>query len=175
MTSIPKSKQSTRPNNNEVRFVTLAEALGNYFKGYLDWRGTSTRAEYWWMVLLVLMLSVFPPLLIILVPVMIIPDTMLKIRRMHDIGKSGWYYYGIQFAGLAASGIFSGLSWRLMDKETIFMKLGDGSVADITMASNTHASIFAGDMSVIVVLALAVYLLYLLAQPSKVIGNKYRK
>lgn len=96
------------------------EKFNNYFldtikNRYVDFKGRSTRSEYWYFILFVFIISVVltlvDTLLInpalgmtpaeaaqggLLVPIfalaVILPKIAVGIRRLHDIGKSGWWY-----------------------------------------------------------------------------------
>lgn len=73
-------------------------------KQYADFNGRARRKEYW-MFVLIFMLIYFVlgfligllqmPSLAIIVMIfaiaMIIPSIAVAVRRMHDVGKSGWY------------------------------------------------------------------------------------
>ena len=75
---------------------------------YFDFNGRSRRMEYWMFVLINSIISVFCILLDSMLgtvwsigygPIFIgyglavfVPGLAVAIRRLHDIGKSGWYY-----------------------------------------------------------------------------------
>ena len=88
------------------------EAIQSGFKNVVNFSGRASRSEYnyWLLFLLILQISVTiidPPnpqvsrsfsdnplnsrLFSFIYFVFIIPSTSLVIRRIHDIGKSGWY------------------------------------------------------------------------------------
>ena len=82
-------------NNSSVGFV---DAIKLFFKNYANFSGRSTRAEYWWIYLLNILvgvvLSVIPFGVYLSAAwslVTLIPGLAVAIRRMHDVGKSGWY------------------------------------------------------------------------------------
>lgn len=89
-------------------YVDFGGAVKLFFSNYANFKGRSTRSEYWWwslalfitfMVLTVLMsLSVYSKLLYLFWGIMMllalaiaIPNLALSIRRLHDVGKSGWW------------------------------------------------------------------------------------
>lgn len=80
------------------------------FSKYADFNGRARRAEYWYFVLfinlaliglqmLTVMLVQSAPTLAMILGLlylvgclaMIIPSLAVAVRRMHDVGKSGWY------------------------------------------------------------------------------------
>jgi len=97
--------------------VGFTEAVGLFFRRYVDFRGRSTRAEYWWVqlfgigvfVILASLLMIVDPnaldesadytgagmavilLFVAFALALIIPLISLTVRRFHDIGLSGWW------------------------------------------------------------------------------------
>lgn len=72
---------------------------------YANFNGRAQRSQYWWFVLFALMvwlilLLVDRAIFVHAVPVfqniwlliLVFPSTALAVRRLHDIGKSGWWY-----------------------------------------------------------------------------------
>jgi uncharacterized membrane protein YhaH (DUF805 family) len=82
------------------------------FRNYANFEGRARRAEYWYFYLCAMLLFIPPYLLFIVgafqesMPLMIVSGVVLAIigfslllptlavfvRRMHDTGKSGWYF-----------------------------------------------------------------------------------
>lgn len=70
--------------------MSFAEAITASTANISQFRGRSRRSEYWWTMLLVLVASiVLTPLGGTLLYIATIP---LKFRRLHDTGRSGWWY-----------------------------------------------------------------------------------
>jgi uncharacterized membrane protein YhaH (DUF805 family) len=82
----------------------VASAFGNYF----NFSGRATRPEYWYFVLFMIIASVvavlidifalgydpaasYGPVNIVVTLATIIPGLSVSIRRLHDIGRSGWW------------------------------------------------------------------------------------
>ncbi len=72
-------------------------------KQYADFKGRARRTEYWMFVLFcglagfvaglldsLLGIQVFTYLLSLAI---LVPSLAVAVRRLHDIGKSGWYYF----------------------------------------------------------------------------------
>ena len=80
-----------------VEKVGFVEAVKLFFKNYTNFRTRSRRSEYWWVWLFSTIVS---SLLTLIVPeiaglwgfVVLVPSIALAVRRLHDIGKSGWWY-----------------------------------------------------------------------------------
>lgn len=75
------------------------------FENYVNFKGRASRKEYWMFILLNMIISiplnyilpVIAPNLVLLGSVytlfVIIPSFAVGVRRMHDVGKSGWYIF----------------------------------------------------------------------------------
>ena len=71
-------------------------------KQYADFKGRARRAEYWYFTLFNLIFAVvialvagameIPLLYSFYSLAMLIPGLAVGVRRMHDVGKSGWYF-----------------------------------------------------------------------------------
>jgi uncharacterized membrane protein YhaH (DUF805 family) len=100
---------------------------------YADFSGRAPRAEYWWFSLAATLLSVvgafidrrlfspiygdLGPLGLIQVIALFLPGVTVIVRRLHDIDKSGWWFFlNIWvYAGLL-SGSFGGAMKSLIDR-----------------------------------------------------------
>lgn len=79
--------------------VTFIEAIKLFYKNYTNFTGRATRAEYWYPVLYMFIVGcflasfgkvgIFVSYAFSLVN--LVPGIAVGIRRMHDIGKSGWW------------------------------------------------------------------------------------
>ena len=95
--------------NLPVQKIGFGEAVRNFFTHYADFAGRATRSEYWFVVLFNLLVSIAISVIggLIseqLVSVLsgiyslatLIPGFAIVWRRLHDIGKSGgWYFIGL--------------------------------------------------------------------------------
>ena len=77
----------------------------NYYfkvlKNYADFKGRARRSEYWYFVLLNALMTIVLGYIGILLETellgtmysfaVIIPSLAVGVRRMHDVGKSGWF------------------------------------------------------------------------------------
>jgi len=83
--------------------VSFPDAIRLGFQNYFDFRSRSTRAEYWWWVLFVILTQQALNVVNIRIGILfglavLIPGLSLGIRRLHDINKSGWWllmWFGI--------------------------------------------------------------------------------
>jgi uncharacterized membrane protein YhaH (DUF805 family) len=87
--------------------VTFSQAVRSVLSNYANFQGRSGRAEYWWWVLAVLIISiatqavdalVMPagqfgggPVSAIVGLALIVPNLSVAVRRLHDTGRTGWW------------------------------------------------------------------------------------
>lgn len=70
-------------------------------QNYFDFQGRATRAEYWYFTAFNLLFYMGASLIdvIIMIPaasvlyglIVLVPGTAVFVRRLHDVGKSGWW------------------------------------------------------------------------------------
>ncbi len=87
-----------RPAN----IMPIMDAMKSGVSNSFSLGGRSSRSEYWWFVLgggifnilcMVLAASIDVGL-IALLPVLLLPAAItLVVRRLHDLGKSGWWFF----------------------------------------------------------------------------------
>lgn len=89
--------------------MTFIEAIRQCFRKYGDFSGRAPRPEYWWWLVgyviagsilatidtfIVSMIGgedAFSPLYLVFVLAVLLPSLAVTSRRLHDIGKSGWW------------------------------------------------------------------------------------
>lgn len=77
--------------------VSFGQAIQMAFNRYADFNGRSSRSEYWWWFLFTFLVGCCSGLfqsdvlsgLVSLA--LLLPNLAISARRMHDIGKSGWW------------------------------------------------------------------------------------
>lgn len=84
-------------SSNPIGFL---EAVKRAFQHYADFSGRARRSEYWWFTLFNIIVStaigaIVPDLAWIWTLAVLVPGTALVVRRLHDVGKSGWFYLWI--------------------------------------------------------------------------------
>lgn len=77
--------------------VSFVQAVKLFFQNYTNFKGRSRRSEYWWFCLFNMIVSlaftlILPDLSGLWTVVILVPSLALAVRRLHDIGKSGWWY-----------------------------------------------------------------------------------
>jgi uncharacterized membrane protein YhaH (DUF805 family) len=121
----------------------MGEAVANVFKNYANFKGRARRSEYWWFLVFNSLVSIF--LNCIIQPIansnpdsmfllglalilylaylggMIIPAWAVTVRRLHDIGKSGWWWL---IALIPIVGSLVLLVWSCQDSDVCENKYG---------------------------------------------------
>ena len=69
---------------------TFKEAVKTCFRKYASGRGRANRVEFWMWWLFVLIATAFVVVGWVMLPVLIIPTISVTVRRLHDVGRSGW-------------------------------------------------------------------------------------
>ena len=86
---------------DEQPMVGFTQAISLGFSNYINFQGRATRAEYWWWTLFIVIADVVLGIVDSILGTgflgslfglaIIIPGLALGARRLHDIGKSGWW------------------------------------------------------------------------------------
>lgn len=92
----------------------FADAVKSAFSQYAGFSGRARRSEYWWFSLAVfliialatvvdLVIGTFPVLYALAFLALVLPSVAVGVRRLHDTGKSGWFYLlvFVPFGGIA--------------------------------------------------------------------------
>jgi uncharacterized membrane protein YhaH (DUF805 family) len=105
--------------------MSYFDAVAAGFRNYFDFEGRATRPEFWWFVLFLFLLGLGTavadmsfglaspdgmmagPINTIGSLVTFIPSLSIGARRLHDVGRSGWW----QLIALTGIGIFVLIYW----------------------------------------------------------------
>lgn len=71
--------------------MNFLQAIKTCFSKYATFSGRARRSEYWWFVLLNVIVGMIPVLNFIWGLVVLIPALAVCVRRLHDTGRSGWW------------------------------------------------------------------------------------
>ena len=94
--------------NQSKPIMTIQESIKVCLRKYVDFSGRATRAEFWWWVLATTVVGIvlgvadswidvladrssFTLFGIIFALVVLLPHLAVSARRLHDIGKTGWW------------------------------------------------------------------------------------
>jgi uncharacterized membrane protein YhaH (DUF805 family) len=81
----------------ENKNINMIDAVKDGFNRYADFSGISTRAQYWYFILATNIASFVGSLIVgdmvgnLISLATILPTIAVAVRRMHDVGKSGWF------------------------------------------------------------------------------------
>ncbi len=85
--------------------ITFRQAIKDFFRGYVDFKGRTTRAGYWWATLALILITIVTTIMAIygafvssflVAPFFIfsiggfIPSIAMNVRRYRDVGLTGW-------------------------------------------------------------------------------------
>ena len=94
----------------ELPQVGFSEAAQNFFKKCFQFKGRIRRSEYWWGALTVAIasavLSLIPFVGWVALIFLTIGGTSMLFRRLHDTGRSGWWWGCQTIIGLVAGALF---------------------------------------------------------------------
>ena len=99
--------------------VPPVEAVVQGFRKYADFGGRATRDEFWWWVVFIVIVSAVFSVIDSLIGLgsaletlftlaILLPTLAVTARRLHDIGKTGWWqlgWYAITFTAWLAAGV----------------------------------------------------------------------
>jgi len=76
--------------------MSITEAVTVCFKKYADFTGRASRPEFWWFMLATTIGNIILQLLsltltVVFVLVTLLPSLAVGARRLHDIGRTGWW------------------------------------------------------------------------------------
>lgn len=117
------------------RQVTFGEAVTKAIQGnYCNFSGRASRSEYWWFALFMFIVCIASSCLTfvagdtvgtiisgIIDLLLLLPSLGLSIRRLHDVGRSGWWLL-LVLTGIGAIVI---LIWSLMASQPGANEYGD--------------------------------------------------
>ena len=111
--------------------MNMRDSVQTCLSKYVAFGGTASRSEYWYFVLFNLLLGLvvsFADVRLgthvpqhVLSFAMLLPSTGAFVRRLHDTGHSGWWY----FIALTGVGAFVLLYWACLKGKTYDNKYDD--------------------------------------------------
>ena len=93
-------KPPTGPNRfgGPAEPMGFGQAIGSYFKNYVNFRDTASRSEFWFSTLFVALVAIAvyvvdrsQTLNHIWSLATFLPSTAMAARRLHDVNRSGWH------------------------------------------------------------------------------------
>jgi uncharacterized membrane protein YhaH (DUF805 family) len=81
----------------ENKVMLMIDALKDGFNRFTDFSGVSSRSQYWYFILGTTIATVIAQVAFgdfagnLVSIITILPTIAVAVRRMHDVGKSGWF------------------------------------------------------------------------------------
>jgi len=79
--------------------MSFSESILSAFKKYFVWKGRASRSEFWWFYLFtflayaIITYYILYTLGVVFALATLFPSLSVLIRRLHDTGHSGWWYW----------------------------------------------------------------------------------
>ena len=80
--------------NNQIPIITASK---DGFIRYADFSGVSSRSQYWYFILSTTLAAIIAQIAFgdfggnLVSIITLLPTIAVAVRRMHDVGKSGWF------------------------------------------------------------------------------------
>lgn len=128
-----------------VSGVSFTQSINLFFKNYFNFKGRSSRSAYWWWVLASILISIacstadaiilsatysvdtVGPIELLYSLIILIPSISLGFRRMHDVGRSGWWFLII----FTVIGLIPYIYWLCKKSDPEANKYGDAVEAGL--------------------------------------------
>jgi len=107
--------------------MNFPTAISTCFSKFATFSGRATRSEFWWFYLFTILLSWFAQMAVgasvsgIVSLVLILPMWAAGARRLHDIGRTGWW----QLIAFTVIGIVVLIVWYATDSEKAANQYGE--------------------------------------------------
>lgn len=122
-----KFAHSKKTIKKEKKIMGFGEAIQSVFSKYATFSGRARRSEYWYFVLLQVIVTAvlnglysatesvaFSVILVLFDLALLVPSLAVCWRRLHDIGRSGGYYF---FVLIPLVGWILLLVWMCQDSQ----------------------------------------------------------
>ncbi|MBC9708829.1 MAG: DUF805 domain-containing protein, partial [Enterococcus sp.] len=121
--------------------ITFRQAIKDFFRGYVDFKGRTTRAGYWWATLALILIAIVTTILlffgifsaltdtgtilwslpfVIFVLGGIIPSMAMNVRRYRDVGLTGWGTLCLWIVYFLLSQMNYNYGWDSVAEEIVF-------------------------------------------------------
>ena len=87
-----KTQKGSNGGSSDAVIDSFGAAIKTCFNKYAVFEGRANRSEYWYWALFNFILGCIPYLGWLAMLGTIIPSIAVAVRRLHDLGKSGWNY-----------------------------------------------------------------------------------
>ena len=149
-----ESNSSGRP----AHIMSFTDAVQNVvMNNYANWDGRASRSEYWWFNLFNLIINIVTDVIdsslgmgmiaygvgyagFIALLALLLPSIGVSVRRLHDLGKSGWWLLIAIIPIVNFIGIFVILVFTLMEGEKQPNQYGEVPTNTIEQGGNIHTN-----------------------------------
>ena len=148
-----ESSSAGRP----AHMMSFTDAVQNVLmNNYANWDGRASRSEYWWFVLFILIVNIVTFVIdstlgtmvtydmgyvgLIAFLALLLPTVSVSVRRLHDIGKSGWWILLAIIPIVNFIGIFVILVLTLMEGEEHPNQYGNVPTNTLEHDGNIHTN-----------------------------------
>ena len=127
----PNDSTKVNANNVENILTDYQQAILTCFKKFADFKGRARRREFWYFELFCVLMSlafsfISEDAATITMIVTFIPNIAVSVRRLHDIGRSGWW---MLIALVPIAGILLLLFWATQEGEPTTNAYGESPKA----------------------------------------------
>ena len=147
-----ESNSSGRP----AHIMSFTDAVQNVvMNNYANWDGRASRSEYWWFNLFNLIINIVTDVIdsslgmgmiaygvgyagFIALLALLLPSIGVSVRRLHDLGKSGWWLLIAIIPIVNFIGIFVILVFTLMEGEKQPNQYGNVPTNTLEQGGNIH-------------------------------------
>lgn len=126
-------ENSTKATTNKVESILTdyQQAILTCFKKFADFKGRARRSEFWYFELFCVLMSlafsfISEDAATIVMLITLIPNIAVSVRRLHDIGRSGWW---MLIALVPIVGILLLLFWATQEGEPTTNAYGESPKA----------------------------------------------
>ena len=149
-----ESNSSGRP----AHIMSFTDAVQNVvMNNYANWDGRASRSEYWWFNLFNLIINIVTDVIdsslgmgmiaygvgyagFIALLSLLLPSISDSVRRLHDLGKSGWWLLIAIIPIVNFIGIFVILVFTLMEGEKQPNQYGNVPTNTLEQGGNIHTN-----------------------------------
>ena len=122
----------------------FVDAVKSVYSNYFNFQGRARRSEYWWFTLFYMLIyiplyvlmvalpdaaAIFAVIMLVFILGSFLPYLAAMIRRLHDTGRSGWWYF-ISFIPLVGAIVL--IVFLVGDSEAGENKYGPNPKEDLT-------------------------------------------
>ena len=153
----------------ELPQVEFAVAAQNAFKKFFQFNGRIRRSEYWWGFLVISLVPFVGPLVAL---VLSIAGISMQFRRLHDTGRSGWWWAAQACVGTISCTLFF-VSFNFSAYLEAIRSQDIQAAMNVLISAITSITGILAIVFYLINIALGITILVFLLQDSQPEANKY--